>query len=339
MTLSHRKLVQKVASLVGLFALSALALVGCAAEPAATATSISAATTGDTDLAPECDGIIDYINEATLQDLDAYLPSNVASAIVARRATQPFVDIEDISSVSGIAQARLEQITDRARAEAHIDATCAGVYEELAVSADDAAKILTYTNSASEAALWNDVRFEPNTVAPLLVDLRPFSTLAALVAVYGVGPSTFRSLRDAAVVDDFDDLADRVNDVHRDASLRTSFNWYSIAGEQPGQQAGMLCFGVPADLVNSYGGQMRPDLATGAEVLSVVTGTVSYADRYHEVGDSTAGLDHLEAKVSGQTFFGCYLEFQPNPWCGVNRAFFVNKDTGYRVLAETSWCE
>jgi len=74
-------------------------------------------------------------------------------------------------------------------------------------------------------------------------------------------------------------------------------------------------------------------------VLQEVQGTVSYADRYHEVGDASAGLAHLSAQIAGQTFFGCYIEFQPNPWCGVSRAFYVNQVTGYRVLTETSWCE
>jgi DNA uptake protein ComE-like DNA-binding protein len=320
-------------------AVSALALGGCAVEPATTETAAAAITIADTDLAPECAGILGYVGGASLAELDAYLPSTVAAAIVQRRTARPFVDLEDLSSVSGIAQARLEQIAARARTLGFIGPACAGVYEELAVSADDAAAILAYANTAGEAELWDVVRFEPDTVAPLLVARRPFTSLPHLVDTYGVGPSTLRSLRDAAIEDPFDELAGRVNAVHRDASLKTAFNWYSVASEQPGQQSGMLCFGVPADLVTRYGGQLRADLATGSEVMAEVAGTVSYADRYHEVGSASAGLAHLSAQVSGGTFFGCYLSFQPNPWCGVSRAFFVNQDTGYRVLTETSWCE
>jgi DNA uptake protein ComE-like DNA-binding protein len=337
MTSSHMK------QLVRFGAVSALVLGGCAVDPAATETptetSTAAVTIDDTDLAPECAGIVAYVNTASLQELDSILPVDVANAIVLRRTTQSFVDLADLSSVSGIAQARLAQIAARARTLSFIGASCAGVYEELAVSADDSAAILAYANTAAEAELWDVVRSEPNTVAPLLVSLRPFATLQALVDVSGVGPSTFRSLRDAAVEDPFDELAGRVNAANTEASIKTAFNWYSVATDQPGQQAGMLCFGVPADLVTSYGGQLRANLATASEVMSQVTSTVNFANRYNGVGSSTAGLAHLSAQVAGGTFLGCYLEFQPNPWCGYSRAFFVNTDTGHRVLTETYWCE
>src|SRR5262245_34180460 len=96
--------------LVHFGALSALVLGGCMAEPTATSTLASAATIADTDLAPECAGIINYVNTASLAELDSYLPSDVANALVQRRATRAFTDVADISSVSGIAQARLAQI-------------------------------------------------------------------------------------------------------------------------------------------------------------------------------------------------------------------------------------
>lgn len=327
--------------LVRFGAVSALVLGGCAAEPAAPATSAatSAVTIHDVDLAPECEGILDYVNGASLVELDSYLPSNVASAIAARLATAPFVDLADLSSVSGVAQARLEHITARARTLGFIDADCAGVYEELAVSADDAVAILAYANSATEDELWDVARTEPDTVAPALIARRPFTTLQYLVDTYGVGPSTFRSLRDAAIEDPFDELVGRVNDADRDVTIKTAFNWYAVAHQLPGHPTGMLCFGVPADLVSSIGGQMRPNLATTSEVLAEVASSVNYADRYDEVGDATAGLAHLSAQASGHLFLGCYLSYEPNPWCGVNRAFFVNKDTGQRVLTETRWCE
>jgi DNA uptake protein ComE-like DNA-binding protein len=336
---------------VRLGAVSALVLGGCAASAAgtgsgadlgdepATASAAAASTIADVDFAPECAGILTYVNGATFAELDSYLPSNVATGIVARRATAAFVDIADLSSVSGIAQARLSQIAERSRALGFIAAGCAGIYEELAVSADDRTAILAYANTASQDDLWNVARTEPDATAPALVAGRPYTTLQQLVDVVNVGPSTLRSLRDAAVIDPFDDLAGRVNGVHREASISTAFNWYSVASDQPGRQSGMLCFGVPADLVDSFGGEMRANLADGAEVLAEVTSTVNFADRNHEVGSATAGLAHLQAQVTGHQFLGCYIGFQPNPWCGVSRAFFVNKDTGYRVLTETFWCE
>lgn len=325
MTSSHMK------QLVRFGAISALVLGACAAEPALS-TQASAVTIDDTDLAPECEGILDHVHTATLAELDAYLPSDVASAIVAAR---PFADIADLSAVPGIAQGRLWHIAERARALGFIGSSCAGIYEELAVSASDAAAILAYANTASEAELWDVVRTEPDTVAPLLVSRRPHGSLQYLVDTYGVGPSTFRSLRDAAVEDPFDELAGRVNDLGYQSEIRTAFNWYAVAGEQPGQQSGMLCFGVPWELVNSHGGQMRSNLATPQEVYDQVAFTVSYSG----VGNSAAGLAHLAAQLAGKTFLGCYIEFQPNPWCGYTHAFFVSKETSYRVFTQTYWCE
>jgi DNA uptake protein ComE-like DNA-binding protein len=318
---------------------AALGLGGCGVEELPTSSTASAVTIDDVDFAPECEGILGYTNWAPLAELDAYLPYSVANAIIARRAVTPFSSIADISSVSGIAQARLAQITNRAWNLDFIDIECAGTYEELAVSYDDRAAILAYANTASVEALEAAARFEESTTAAAIVAARPFTTLQQLVDVYGVGIATFRSLRDAAIFDPFDDLVARVNAAGWDAELRTAFDWYEIAVEQPGQQGGMTCFGVDPDLVAAFGGVLRPNLADGAEVMAEVEGTVAFADRFDEVGDATAGLAHLEAQVSGQEFFGCYISYHPDPWSGINRAFFVNTVTGYRVFSETSWSE
>src|ERR1043165_1976961 len=111
--------------------MSALVLAGCAGEPAVleTSTTTTAVTIHDTDLAPECVGILSYVNGATLQELDSYLPSDVAAAIGRRRATGPSSDLEDLSSFSGVAQARLELIAARARTLGFIGAACAGEAE------------------------------------------------------------------------------------------------------------------------------------------------------------------------------------------------------------------
>lgn len=321
-------------------AVATLALGACAIDPVEeTSVATSAATIHDTDLAPECAGILTHVNTATLAQLDAYLPSDVAAALVARRAVRLFSDLADISSVPGIAEARLAQIGERARYLGFIGPSCAGVYEALAVSADDRTLILAYANTATEAALWDVVRTEPDTVAPRLVASRPYTTLQQLVNIEGVGPSTFRSLRDAAVADPFDDVARRVNTFGADTEIKTAFNWYSAASEGGAYgQASKTCFGVPYELVDGYG-TLRPNLADAAEVMQAVSGAVSYANRYGAVGNSAAGLAHLSAQVAGGTFLGCYISWHPNPWCGNTRAFFVDKDTGHRVLAETWWCE
>lgn len=318
----------------------ALLCAGCAADPAALASTTSdLLTTDDTDVAVECEGIISYINWASYDELEYYLPNSVTLAILDRRAVTPFVDLADISSVSGIAQARLVQITGRAYTFDFIDADCAGVYEELAVSYDDRAAILAYVNSASQAALEDVVRFEKHTVAPLIVAARPITSLQQLVDIYGIGPSTFRALRDAAIESPFDELAGRASATGEDVTIRTDFDWFATLYQQPGQPTHATCFGIAPSIVDDIYGAVRPTLADGDEVLDDVSGAIAIADRFGEVGDATAGLADLAAQVDGQSFFGCYLNFAPDPWSGINRAFFVNTVTGYRVFTETRWSE
>ena len=316
------------------------ALAACAVEAPLTDTASSALlTTDDTDLPVECQGIVTYANWASLSEFDSYLPNSVASALVARRATTPFVDLADLSSVSGIAQARLAQIHGRAATFDFVDADCPGVYEELAVSHDDMVAILAYANTATSAELEDVVRFEKHTVVPLIIAARPIATLSQLVDLYGIGPSTFRALRDAAIESPFDELASRVNGVDRDATLDTDFDWFATMYEQPGQPTHLTCFGIASSLVTGLGGEVRPNLADDAEVYERVAGAVSLADRYDEVGDATAGLADLAAQLDGQSFFGCDASYAPDPWSGINRSFYVNTVTGYRVFIETRWSE
>lgn len=326
--------------LTTLIALPVAALAACAVDPASLgATDQSVLTTDDTDLPVECAGIITYVNGASFAELDSYLPATVAQALVDRRTQSPFVDLADVSSVSGIAQARLAQLTARARTLDFIDADCAGVYEELAVSYDDAVAILDYANGASAAELEDVVRFEKHTVVPVILAARPIATLQQLVDLYGIGPSTFRALRDAAIVSPFDDLAARVNAVHRDVTITTDFDWFATLYDMPGQPTHLTCFGIASSLVTGLGGVVRPSLADGDEVLARASSAVSFADRYHEVGDTSVGLADLAAQVDGATFFGCDQGFAPDPWSGVNRSFYVNTVTGYRVRVETRWSE
>lgn len=320
-------------------------VVGCAVEePGEADEAFSAATSavltkGDTDVPAECQGILTYVNTASLAALDAVLPSNVASGIVARRATQPFFDLIDLSSVSGIAQARLLQIVTAARAGGYLAPGCAGVYEELAVSVDDQNAILAYINTVTPGELQQVVRFQAENTVPALLAGRPFGTLQALADTYGVALETFRSIRDAAIDSPFDLLADSVNLVDGDSTLTTAFDVFDTLVDQPGRPRGLTCFGIDPALVASFGGTMRSNLANATEVVNQVTSTVSYANRYGQVTGVSAGLADLGTLVANQTFAGCYQTFQPDPWSGVNRAFFVNTRTGYRVLTETRWSE
>jgi hypothetical protein len=331
------------ASLASLAALAGLAAGGCMTDATdaapASSTARSALTTDDLDYAEECTGILTYAENASVTELHSYLPINVVNALVARRAQGPFNSIAEISAVPGIAEARLAQIGQRANALDYTDAGCDGVFEELAVSFDDAAAIVGYANAASAAALTSVVRFDPDQTVAQLIARRPFTTLQEVVDTYGIGPATLRALRNAAIDGPLDRLIAQVNNAHRDVTITLDFDWFAVLFQEPGRPAHIECFGVDPGLGGAVSGSIRPTLADGNEVVTQVTGSISYANRSGGIGDPTAGLADLGRQVTGQQFFGCYLGFKPDPWSGIDRAFFVNTTTGYRVLTETRWSE
>ncbi len=333
---------------VWLFVSSLVASAGCMAEEAGgeafsdedVATAASALLTkGDTDVPAECQGILTYANTASYAALDAVLPSNVATGIVNRRAVRPFFDLIDLSSVSGIAQARLSQIAEAARAAGQIGSSCVGVYEELAVSLDDKAAILNYVNTVSPGPLEQVTRFEPENTVPAILAARPYTSLQALADTYGVGLETFRSIRDAAIDSDFDKMANQINGARSDSRLVTAFDVFDTLLDQPGRPRSLVCFGLDPQLVASFGGTMRANLADSAEVVAEVTNDVNWANRYGQITYKTTGLADLNNLVAGQTFAGCHMSFEPDPWSGVQRSFFVNTRTGYRFLTELHWSE
>lgn len=301
----------------------------------------AALTTGDVDLAPECEGIIAYANVATFAMLDEFLPSNLAQNIVATRQLSPFTTLKSLSNVSGMGTFRLEQIEHEARAEEYIDAACSGIDEELALSADDATALVNWVNTVSVVELEGVLDFLINPMArDNLLANRPFANVRAIADTAGVGVDTFRALRNAGVLrGPFEELASDVNELNRDVVLLRYFNWVEVVTEGHYHLSGMTCFGVdPSLLVN--GATIRPNLADGAEVLAEVSGTVSFANRYHELTvDPAIGLADLADRVEGGSFFGCYLSYTPDPWSGVNRAFFVDTNTGFSVFTETRWSE
>ncbi|MBC7973459.1 MAG: hypothetical protein H7138_00635 [Myxococcales bacterium] len=296
-------------------------------------------TTGDSDLAADCAGVLGFVNSASLATLDAALPSNVAQAIVARRGSAPFVSIADLSSVSGISEGRLRQIGEAARANGYIGATCAGVYEELAVSADDRAAMLTFVNTAATESVIDALRSaQAETIGPALVAARPFGSLEQLAAHAGIGPSSFRGIRDAAVIGPFDQLVTAVNATPSEVLIRTGFEPIEALYPQAyGRSSAPICFGMPAQIVADAGGTLRPNLADATEVMNRVSDAVASAGQLPF--SSAPGLADLAAQVAGQSFYGCSLSYEPNPWCGLSRSFFINTVTGYRVFVETGWCE
>ena len=320
-------------------------LVGCSApEPAWDASSesiasqSSALTSTDVDVPPECAGILTFANTETLATLDAYLPSNTAANIVAAR---PFATLEELSAVSGVGKVRLNQIHGGATTEGYITSTCVGIHDELAVSADDEAAMVGLINTISDTEL-HDIMPNAWNGAENLLAARPFSTALGIASTSGVGPVSFRGIRNAATLSaPFEALAVEVNALNRDARILRHFDWW-----QELQTAlwaynlnGLTCFGVnPAYLPN--GTTIRPNLATPAEVYGEVSATVTFANRYNELTVNPAiGLSNLDDQLQGGTFFGCYIDYANDPWSGNDLAFFVDTTTGFSVLSETWWSE
>src|SRR5688572_33376612 len=91
--------------------LSAVALAACAADAPDLTAIDQPLTAPDRDLAPECQGILDYATTASLGQLDAVLPDTVAAAIVAHRAEAPLITLADLLAVPGVGPARAGTIT------------------------------------------------------------------------------------------------------------------------------------------------------------------------------------------------------------------------------------
>jgi DNA uptake protein ComE-like DNA-binding protein len=323
--------------------LSAVALAACAADSADLAAFDQPLTAPDRDLAPECQGILDYASSASLAELDAFLPGSVAAAIVARRAEAPLTSLADILAVPGVGPARADAITSAARDAGLVGDTCAGIVEELALSTDDDAALVAYANSAGDDEL-RALGIADRTIAALVAG-RPFAAAPAVGVVRGVGLSTFRVLRDAANAaaspGPFDVLADAVNDAGTDVVVRTRFDWQALLTEDrgDGRLRSATCFGIDEDLLIP-GTTVRPELATGAEVTEAITGAVRWADRGGALGiDTGPGLADLAARTDGKSFAGCYLRFEPDPWSGINRQFFVDTAGDFQVFSELRWSE
>jgi hypothetical protein len=151
------------------------------------------------DTAPECAGFLTYANTATYPALDAYLPSNVAQAIIDTRAALPFDSVASVVAVNGVAEVRLQQILSAARADALVGASCSGIYDQIAISAGEADAIVALVNTASTDELHDILAFLINhTVVDTLVATRPYANTGAVAATSGVGPAVFRALRNAA---------------------------------------------------------------------------------------------------------------------------------------------
>jgi DNA uptake protein ComE-like DNA-binding protein len=301
-------------------------------------------TSTDVDVALECQGILTFVNVASFATLDEYLPSDVVQNLVNRRMSSPFVSLADISSVRLVGPARLEQIEGGARTEGFIGASCVGILDDLALSADDAAELVPLVNTLSSTELHDILPYAWNGATNLL-NLRPFTSVEAISGTSGIGSVSFRNLRNAATLSKpLEQLIASVNALPGDnngAIMARHFDWYDIVTSRGYYQLnGLECFGIDPDSLPS-GTTIRPNLANDAEVRAEVAGTVSFANRNGQIPSSVvqAGLANLDARITGRSFKGCYMSYSDDPWSGNNLAFFVDTVNGFSVLTETYWSE
>ncbi len=300
-------------------------------------------TTTDVDVAPECQGLLGFVNGASFQTLDAYLPSDVATNLVTQRAVSPFTTLAQVSAVSGVGPARLKQLEGGARTEGSIGSSCVGIMDELAVSADDAAAIVSLVNSISDTELHDVLPYAWNGATNLL-NLRPFSSAQAISDVSGIGSVSLRNIRNSATLSGpLEALISAVNATTQGnfgATMARHFDWWQIATGGYYRMGGLECFGLEPNSI-PYGATLRPNLADAAEVRARVVDTVNYANRYNQLSSSviSAGLANLDALSAGRSFKGCYLSYSNDPWSGHNVAFFVDTVNGFGVLTETYWSE
>ncbi|ATB46186.1 hypothetical protein [Corallococcus macrosporus] len=334
--------------------LSASLMVGCGptsaeSESPAPSTERQEAplTTTDVDVAPECQGLLTFVNTEPLSTLSTYLPSDVAQSLVSQRATAPFSTLVEVSAVRGISQARLARIEDGARTLGYVGSTCAGVLDELALSTDDAAALVHLVNTIDSSALYAVLPYAWNGATNLL-NLRPFTSAQAISEVSGVGTVSLRNLRNAATQGyALTALIAAIN--AQEESLWTSrlsqdFDIQDVidGAHGNGEFQSASCFGIDPSLFPA--GQnwtVRPNLATGTEVYQEIEGTVGYADRNEPLPDTLMadGLAELQARTAGRTFNGCFISYGKGPWGGIQVKFYVDTVTGYRILSEQHWVE
>jgi hypothetical protein len=302
-------------------------------------------TATDVDVAPECEGLLTFVNKASYQTLDVYLPSNVVTNLVNRRATAPFTSLADVSSVPLVGEARLKDIERGARTLDYIDADCTGIFDGLAISYDDAAAIVSLVNTIDDSEL-HDVLPDAWNGAANLLSLRPFTSAQAISNVAGIGPVSFRNIRNSATLSrPFEALAAEVNDIpsngSRGGQLRRHFDWWNEVTAQHGySRAGPTCFGLEPSSVPSNA-RIRPYLADAAEVRDAVVSTLDYVEASTHISSSVinAGLANLDARITGRTFKGCIFTYADDPWSSHTVSIFVDTVNGFSVLTETWWAE
>ncbi|MFP2956273.1 hypothetical protein ACLEPN_00185 [Myxococcus sp. 1LA] len=335
--------------------LSASMLVGCGptsaeSESPSPSTEQQGAplTTTDVDVAPECQGLLTFVNEQPQSVLSGYITNAVAQRVVDYRSgTAPFSTLAELAAIQNLGSARLKQIEVGARTLGYINNTCAGILDELALSTDDAAALVNLVNTIESSALYALLPYAGSGATNLL-NLRPFTSAQAISEVSGVGPVALRNLRNAATqgyaltaliaVINAQEESLWTSRLSQDFDIEEVMN----GAHGNGEFQSAYCFGIDPSLFPA--GQnwtVRSNLATGTEVYQEIESTIGYADRNEDLPDTLLadGLAELQARTAGGTFKGCFISYGKGPWGGIQVKFYVDTVTGYGILSEQHWVE
>ncbi|AKQ68417.1 putative lipoprotein [Myxococcus hansupus] len=305
-------------------------------------------TTSDVDVAPECQGILTFLNTASAATLGSYVPNNVVNNLVAARSASAFTTMAQVASVSTVGATRLTQLEGGARAQGFITSSCLGILDEVALSVDDGAALVTLVNTVGASSLHAIL---PNawTGAYNLLNTRPFTSAQAISATSGIGSASLRSLRNAAnmgyALSELFAVVNAQPESNWTSRLSQNFSAESILGGAHGSSGvltGGTCFGIDPSLYPTTGTwTTRSHLATGAEVVNQVRSTVGYAERNGTISPNvvTAGIAELQANTANRTFKGCDVYYRKGPWAGIVINFYIDTASDYRVLSVQHWVE
>ncbi|WP_375755925.1 hypothetical protein [Corallococcus exercitus] len=301
-------------------------------------------TQTNVDVAIECSGILEFANTASYSLLDRYLPSNVVTNIVNRRATALFTSLADLSTVPLVGPARLKQLEGGARTMDFIDADCVGILDGIAISRDDQTAIVALVNSIDDSEL-HDVLPDAWNGAVNLLNTRPFTTAQQIADTAGIGDVGFRNIRNSATLSrPLEALFSAINAIPGNGSYGATalrhFDWWNIAIQNHRYRDQKICFGLEPSSV-PYGATIRPNLADAAEVRDAVESAIGYVngDTLIPAPVRTAGLANLDALTQGRSFKGCILTYENDPWSRNTVHIFVDTVNGFSVMTETWWAE
>jgi len=94
----------------------------------------------------------------------------------------------------------------------------------------------------------------------------------------------------------------------------------------------------PAQAIVALTGNATMRITTGVKLLELNKGKRLLVSGVNK-DVRPAELQSVSKATRG--VYDCCIDlgYEPNPWCGYNRSFFVNSVTGWRVFVQTGWCE